>query len=360
MKYWLLTAENKASAYEMSREFSSTVEGWDSSPSTITHNDVGAGDAALLWRRGRGGGVVALGTIASTTPVEPGTLQWPLTRLMETRDDGLVPPHVRVHISFRTLSFAAPVQTQALRGSGLDHVVKQARSATDGRKLVAVDVTDEQWSELIRLVGKAQAPDSMPTAWNIPPGGVVKRSELHDVYGGNPRLSVGASGRTPNAFLFLDHSNTGELTPRWDGPVLLAPGQSQWTDSISYDNLAALAHIRRGVPLRVFVAHHSECLYLGEFAIDSGSPVERWVDTGHRDIRLPYAQQPHMAGTHAPLFRLRQLSGVTISADHLAPFRDASRISLRLHPVGEQPAATAVRELLAMLESEPADRHIAR
>ncbi|MFJ6657804.1 Shedu anti-phage system protein SduA domain-containing protein [Streptomyces sp. NPDC091377] len=136
--------------------------------------------------------------------------------------------------------------------------------------------------------------------------------------------------------------------------MLLASGQSQWTDTISDDNLAALGHRRRGVPLRVFVAHRSESLYLGEFAIEPESPVERWVDTGKRDITPSYARQPHIVDTRAPLFRLRQLNGFSMPTDEVDPFRNVSRISLRLQPVGNQPAATAIRKLLTVLESEPA------
>ncbi|MFJ9029039.1 Shedu anti-phage system protein SduA domain-containing protein [Streptomyces sp. NPDC102274] len=354
MKYWLLAAENKTSAYEMTRGSSQSAGGWDSSLSTVTRLEVEEGDAVLLWRKGRGGGVVALGEIAITTPVESDTLDWSLARLIERGDEGSTPPHVRVRLSFGKLSFAAPVSTPVLRTSGLDHVVKRARSATTGRQLVALNLAARRWRDLIQLLEEIQAPDDMPTAWSSPPGAVVKRSELHDVYGGSPRLTVGASGRTPNAFLFLDRSVTGQLAPRWDGPVLLASGQSQWTDTISDDNLAALAHRRRGVPLRVFVAHRSESLYLGEFAIEPESPVERWVDTGKRDITPSYAHRPHIVDTRAPLFRLRQLNGVSMPTDEVDPFRNASRISLRLQPVGNQPAATAIRKLLTVLESEPA------
>ncbi|MER7414022.1 Shedu anti-phage system protein SduA domain-containing protein [Streptomyces cacaoi] len=219
---------------------------------------------------------------------------------------------------------------------------------------MTLDLTDKQWGDLLRLVKEVQAPDETPRAWSIPPGTVVKRSELHDVYGGNRGLTVGASRRTSNAFLFLDRSVTGELAPRWEGPVLLAPGQSQWTDTISDDNLAALAHRRRGVPLRVFVAHRGESLYLGEFAIELESPVERWVDTGKRNLLSPRARWQHVVDTRTPLFRLRQLNGVEMPTAHEDSFRNASHISLRLQPASDQPAATAVRKLLTVLENKPA------
>ncbi|MFJ1957739.1 Shedu anti-phage system protein SduA domain-containing protein [Streptomyces microflavus] len=353
MKYWLFTAENKASAYEMTRETSKADEGWDPSTSTITHLEAEPGDAVLLWRKGRGGGVVALGEIASTTRAER-ELPWALARLQARSKDGSTPPHAKVHVSLEKLSFAAPLSAQALRAAGLGHVAKQARSTTEGRNLVPLDLTDGQWGELAQLVQKVQPPKDMPTAWNIQPGVVVKRAELHDVYGGNPRLAVGASGRTPNAFLFLEHGSTGDLASRWQGAVLVAPGQAQWTDSVSYDNLAALAHRRRGVPLRVFVAHDSECLYIGEFVIDPASPIDSWVDTGKRDIQSSFSRRrPDLVDTRAPLFRLRQLDGVTMPTDRVTPFRNALRISLRLQPGGDQPAAATIRELLSVLEREP-------
>ncbi|WP_432095498.1 EVE domain-containing protein [Streptomyces sp. bgisy100] len=85
VKYWLLAAENKTSAYEMTRGSSQSAGGWDSSLSTVTRLEVEEGDAVLLWRRGRGGGVVALGEITSTTPVDSDTLDWPHARLIERR-----------------------------------------------------------------------------------------------------------------------------------------------------------------------------------------------------------------------------------------------------------------------------------
>ncbi|MEU3917996.1 Shedu anti-phage system protein SduA domain-containing protein [Streptomyces sp. NPDC029004] len=297
--------------------------------------------------------MVALGEISEVAPVEAG-LPWSLTRLQERSDGGSLPTHMKVRLSFSKLSFAAPVSAPILRASKLQHIVGQSRSAIQGRKLVALKLTANQWGDLVDLVDQVQPPDGMPTAWNVPPGVVVKRAELHDVYGGNPRLTVGASGRTPNAFLFLERNITGELATRWQGPVLVTPGQAQWTDSISYDNLAALSHRRRGIPLRVFVAHDRECLYMGEFAIDLESPVERWIDTGKRDIRSSYSRRPHIVDTRTPLFRLHQLTGVAMPVDHADLFRDAPRVSHRLQPVGEQPAAVAVRELLAVLENKPA------
>ncbi|MFE9556385.1 Shedu anti-phage system protein SduA domain-containing protein [Streptomyces sp. NPDC006703] len=218
---------------------------------------------------------------------------------------------------------------------------------------MSLDLTEAQWGTLVQLVEQAQPSDALPTAWNIPPGATVTRGELHDVYGGNPRVTVGASGRTPNAFLFLDQSSSGELAPRREDPVLLAPGQAQWTGNVSSENLAVLAHRRRGVPLRVFLAHQSECLYIGEFAIDLDSPVERWVLTGKRDLGSPFPGQKLTVDIRTPLFRLRQLTGVPIPTDPVALFRNAPRISLQVRPSSDQPAATAIRELLAILASEP-------
>lgn len=352
MRYWLFNAEEKTASYRMIRETHRKENNWDTSTSTISRLDPEVGDAVLLWRKGPGGGVVALGEIADTTPAE-GALPWAL-ELLKIRSEGDVElPYVKAHISFGRLFFATPISASILRDSELGHVAKQARSTSDGRKLVALDLTAKHWGELIQLVEQVQPSEEMPTAWNIPPGAVVKRTKLHDVYGGSHRLAVGASGRTPNLFLFLEHGTIGDLAPRWQDSALVAPGQMEWTDHVSYENLTMLTHRRRGLPLRVFMAHRGECQYIGEFAIDLDCPLEQWVDTGKRELQSHYGQ-PLVVDTWVPLFRLRQLHGVPIPTGQADPFRNAQRINIRLQPgVDQPPVATAIRRLLADLESEP-------
>ncbi|MFJ9615649.1 Shedu anti-phage system protein SduA domain-containing protein [Streptomyces noursei] len=345
MKYWLMLAESRSWTYERK------LEEWDSSLSAITDFDAEVGDAVLLWRGGRGGGVVAMGTVINTTAVHAS----PFLRLrLELQEDGdaPVPTELKVAFEFERLMLSTPVSAEVLRAAGLDWVVKTARSAGRKNKMVALDLTDGQWRNLLQLADQVQPPGDLPAAWNIPPGAVVKRSEVHDVYGGNPRLRAGASSRTPNAFLFVDCNSDGELAPRWEGSVLLTPGQGQWGDSVSLENRSVLAHRQRGVPVRVFLARRAECLYLGEFAIEPDRPVERWVVTGKREGGS-FGDHKIVWDVRTPILRLRQLSGAPVPTDSTGLFKDAPRISIRVHPVSDRPAA-AIRELLVTLEADPA------
>ncbi|MGD3112189.1 Shedu anti-phage system protein SduA domain-containing protein [Streptomyces sp. YGL11-2] len=351
MKYWLKVAEDKAAAYNVSRN----LEAWSSCLSAVVGPDAEVGDAVLLWRVGRGGGVVAIGEIVSAKNEPASGLRalW-MQEEEKTGEEVPAPSQLRAVFGFRKLLLSTPLSSGVLRAAGLTQVVKGVRLAGWDRKPVVLDLNAAQWRELVQLADEVQPSEDLPAAWNIPPGAVVKRAELHDVYGGNPRVTTGSSGRTPNAFVFLDGNGLGdELGSCWDGAILLAPGQSQWERSVSSENMAVLAHLRRGVPVRAFARRGADCLYLGEFAIDLERPVERWVMTGQRNMGRTRAQQ-FMRETTTPVLRLRQLAGVSIPTNTTDAFRDAPHVSLRLQPASNQPAATAVRELLTILESEPA------
>ncbi|WP_078853907.1 Shedu anti-phage system protein SduA domain-containing protein [Streptomyces sp. FxanaA7] len=345
MKYWLMLAESRSWTYERK------LEEWDASLSAITDLGVEVGDSVLLWRGGRGGGIVALGTVISTTAVHSSPSLRLRLALQEDGDDP-VPKELKAAFEFERLMLATPVSAEVLREAGHDSVVKTARSAGRGSEMAALDLTDDQWRDLLQLADQVQPPEDLPAAWNIPPGAVVKRSALHDVYGGNPTRRVGASGRTLNAFLFVDCNSDGELAPRWEGSVLLTPGQGQWGDSVSLENLSALAHRQRGVPVRVFLARLAECLYLGEFAIDPDRPVERWVVTGNRE-GPSLGDRKIVWDVRTPILRLRQLSGVPVPTSSTDHFKEAPRISIRVHPVSDRPAA-AIHKLLVTLEADPA------
>ncbi|MFD3531857.1 Shedu anti-phage system protein SduA domain-containing protein [Streptomyces sp. NPDC058664] len=353
MAYWLLVADDKGSVSELFRGSGSSDDGWHAAPTVVTELEIKTGDPILLWRKGRSGGVVALGEVVRTAAAEPDVFGWLSGRRREENGGEPNPSHTKVVPRFSRLAFSSPVSGQKLRSAGLAHVVQRARSAKWEQRLLQLDLTGLQWEHLVELVEEATPPNDTPTAWHVPPGVVVARAELHQLYGGPPRLRVGSSSRTPNAFLFLDQAGAGELAPRQDGSVLLAPGQAQWTDGASYENLVALAHRRRGIPLRVFLTRKADCLYLGEYAVDSKRPIDQWVDTGPRDVRSPYARRPHPVNTSTPLFRLRSLSGLELSDLGQDPFDGRARVRLRPLPADEQAAMAAVQELLTLLRSQP-------
>ncbi|MCR8944093.1 DUF4263 domain-containing protein [Streptomyces sp. OUCMDZ-4982] len=345
MRYWLMLTESRSWAYERK------LEDWDPHLSAITDLDAEVGDAVLLWRGGRGGGVVAMGSVISTTAVHAS----PFARLrLALHEDGNepVPTELKVVFEFERLMLATPVSAEALRAADLGWVAKAARSAGRKDQMVALDLTGEQWCNLLQLADRTQPPEDLPAAWNIPPGTVVKRSEMHDAYGGNPRLKVGASGRTLNAFLFVDCNSDGELAPHWEESTLLTPGQGQWGDSVSLENLSVLAHRQRGIPVRVFLTRRAECLYLGEFAIEPDRPVERWVVTGKREGNS-FGDHKLVWDVRTPILRLCQLNGVPVPTDGTDLFKNAPRISIRVHPISDRPAA-AIHELMMTLEADPA------
>ncbi|MGK4579401.1 Shedu anti-phage system protein SduA domain-containing protein [Kitasatospora sp. HPMI-4] len=346
MKYWIMIAEGKAASSDAAR----SLEGWDSSVSTTTSSDVQVGDAVLLWRGGRGGGIVAVGKITGIGTLPP-SLLLDFAPSREGRD-GRAATRVRVAMDFTQLRLARPISTDALRAAGLTLVAQQARSAGGDHKLVQLQLTEDQWGGLVELADDVESPSDWPATWNIPAGHVVKRAEVHQVYGGNPRLSAGSSAKTPNAFLFIDSSRTGDLAVRWDGPVLLAPGQAQSWDSVSLENVSVLAHLRRGTPVRLFLTRGADCLYVGEAAIDLARPVERWVELGER--AYPYYGRVLRREVRAPIFRLHLLNGAQAAIDSADAFQRATRMSLSLYPTSDQPLTATIRALLTVLENDPA------
>jgi hypothetical protein len=136
---------------------------------------------------------------------------------------------------------------------------------------------------------------------------------MHRVYGGNPRVAVGASGRTPNVFVFLKrHPRLDDLRPKLVDGLLHVPGHTQYLSTYSAENAAVLTHLRRGKALRVFDVSGPDCRYIGEFVIDLQRPLERWVDTGERytlaSAQLLAGGRDFMLKVQAPIFRLKQIS----------------------------------------------------
>lgn len=234
----------------------------------IEDKRVKSGDQCILWRGGPGGGVVAIGEVAKVRAARLETLEpeAALGKQIRARPD-------RHILEFATLLLASPLSPGVLEATGLGQVAKQARAQGKGGTVVPLALSVEQFQRMVQLADEAKPPSGWPTAWNITPGSVVARRKLHEIYGGNARVPAGSSARTPNAFLFLSTRRRGDLAPRWNGSTLFAPGHGQHAGDLSQENLAILTHVRRGVPLRVFLTKGSECLYLGEFFAD---PNGRW------------------------------------------------------------------------------------
>ncbi|WP_406112702.1 Shedu anti-phage system protein SduA domain-containing protein [Kitasatospora purpeofusca] len=360
------------------------IEEWENGYFAIADASAHVGDPVLLWRRGRGGGAVALGRIVETAVVRPSAslrsmiLAAPDDETATQNDDDDRPARCRVRVDFDRPFPASPLSADLWGVPQLGQIVRAA-----GRDLTAISLTDAQWDVVARWIERPQSPADWLSAWNIPPGSVVSRTQLHDVYGGNSRVAAGPSAKTRNVFLFLNRAPAvAELTPRLSGDVLLAAGQVQLGDYLSVENLGVLSHLRRGLPLRVFEVRRGECFYFGEFTIVEDLPVARWIETGEPRVSN-FGGMEFVQVRQAPVLRLRQLNGVRPFADRSDPFAGAPRISLSLRlasaddacdaahgcgaheppvevdaeavrgPVGSTGADT-IRRLLSLLEHDPA------
>lgn len=353
---WLALASAKASTYQSGR----TTQSWDSSLSAYTLFPAERGDEVVLWRVGKGGGVVALGEVAKTEKQPHQTAGWQNEVLQ-----------YQSLLTFDQLFFSAPASPDALLARGLESVVKAARSARkDWRpRLVPIAEKTGHWEQLCEALETATPSCDWPGAWNIPPGSILKRAQLHAIYGGNQRVLASASGTTPNAFLFIRRPSSEELAPRWDGRDLLTPGHVSEMDGVCYETQAVLAHRKRGIPLRVFELEGADCRYIGEFAVDPVHPLKGWAAAEPRPPR-PYSSRQEPRQMRTPLLRLRQVNGERVFSDHYVPFESSPRQVLTLRPVSEEKpdpssgraestmepsfgAVRAIRRLLHVVENDP-------
>lgn len=326
MKRWLLLTQERGSASISNPK----IEEWENGYFAVADASAHVGDSVLLWRRGRGGGAVALGRVVETAVIRSSAslrsiILGESNGEKSTQNDDARQDRCRVRVDFERPFPASPLSADLW---GVPQLGQIARAA--GRDLTAISLTDAQWDVLTRWIKRPQPPADWLSAWNIPPGSVVSRTQLHDVYGGNSRVTAGPSAKTRNVFLFLNRAPAvAELTPRLSGDVLLAAGQVQLGNHLSMENLGVLSHLRRGLPLRVFEVRRGECLYFGEFAIIEDLPVARWIEAGEPKVSS-YGDMDLVQVRQAPVLRLRQLNGVRPFTDGSDPFDGAPRVSLSL------------------------------
>ncbi|MFD8156610.1 Shedu anti-phage system protein SduA domain-containing protein [Streptomyces malaysiensis] len=324
MKQWIAVAQSQVHS-------GISLKANDERPlQVLTDESVTPGDAVALWRPGRFGGLVALGRIRS----------------VELQDR----LHPRVRFYFDQTSLSSPLTTKEIRAAGVNWVSRSVRSAASADYesdlgFGPIDANIEELGEILQ--GREQRESGhWQAGWVIPPGSVVKRKELHAVYGGSPMAVAGSSGSTPNTFLHLRGAagRSPRLVPYWGDGVLVAPGHIQDGEYISQDNLMILLHLRRGLPLRVFECQGALCRYLGEFLVDQDKPIESWRLTGEKKRRT-YAGTELVYDLQFPLFRLKQVNGVRpFTADHES-FASAPRFGMELMLASTRQGATSSIEL---------------
>lgn len=145
-----------------------------------------------------------------------------------------------------------------------------------------------QWSSVQELIGsttQANRPaiqlDDVSLArflelfssdtWDLAPGDIIRRTELHERWGGRRQGGIGPSAQTPNVFLFSDpesgaqHGYVDDWQP--DG-FYHYTGEGQIGDQrMVSGNLQILNHVNDGRALRLFDGTSGVVTYVGEFAL---------------------------------------------------------------------------------------------
>jgi hypothetical protein len=113
--------------------------------------------------------------------------------------------------------------------------------------------------------------------WDLQAGDVIKRTQLHDRFGGSRQGGMAPSTTTPNILIFTDPAVGGihGYHDRWDGPVLAYVGEGQRGDQkMTAGNKALLEHRQTGRSVRVFRGAGGDVLYLGAYVLDE--PAWDW------------------------------------------------------------------------------------
>lgn len=114
--------------------------------------------------------------------------------------------------------------------------------------------------------------------WNIRVGEAVGRADLHERFGGNPRVHLAPSATTRNVFVFVDAQRAE--TGRWEDGALRVAGERSNLPELGRTNRAVLAHETDGWALRVFRRQGEQVVYAGEFRIDPDEPFSLVEDGG--------------------------------------------------------------------------------
>lgn len=183
------------------------------------------------------------------------------------------------------------------------------------------------------------AAGSLPV-WDLEPGDRIKRTILHERFGGSGQGGIASSGTSPNVMIFTDPaSGHGHgYHDRWEGAVLSYVGEGQRGDQeFIRGNKAILEHRQHGRAIRAFNGARGEVQYLGEFETDPSEPFT-WdlaPETGGGNLRkvIRFRLAPKRIGSLAKgaaarVYRQANEAPQTAQAD---PFsRDPSEIDRAL------------------------------
>lgn len=141
--------------------------------------------------------------------------------------------------------------------------------------------------------------------WDLEPGAVIERKQLHAKYGGRTQGGIGPSAKTPNVMIFTDPV-AGEKHGYYDGwmpdGLFHYSGEGQYGDQrMLSGNASILNHSEEGRALRVFQGARGMVTYLGEFAVAGWYEADA-PETGDGPLRkvIVFKLRPVDASPKAP------------------------------------------------------------
>ncbi|MHC3449708.1 restriction endonuclease [Streptomyces prasinus] len=167
--------------------------------------------------------------------------------------------------------------------------------------------------------------------WDMSPGDVIRRSDLHERYGGRRQGGIGPSRVSNNVFLFTNPPQ-GRKHGYYDGwgedDCYHYCGEGQTGDQkMTQGNLTVLNHRSDGRALRLFQATgtRSEVQYVGEFELDNEQPYYLTDAPATDDGRL----------RSVIVFRLRPVDAAPRQG-FTVPFTPATATVTKIIPVEQQ------------------------
>ncbi|GHB99374.1 restriction endonuclease [Streptomyces rochei] len=156
------------------------------------------------------------------------------------------------------------------------------------------------------------APALPETEWDLRPGDVIERKQLHAKYGGRTQGGIGPSAKTPNVMIFTDPV-AGEKHGYYDGwmpdGLFHYSGEGQYGDQrMMSGNASILNHEAEHRALRVFQGARGKVTYLGQFVTEGWYEADA-PETGDGPLRkvIVFKLRPVDTPSQAPGTKLGRL-----------------------------------------------------
>lgn len=262
MNHWLLQVNPRV--WDIDRFFADGRE-LDSFMVSNFLDAISARDDFVLWQAGKDSGVIGVGRVLGP----------PVEALSDELDDYWLRDTA-------SLAWSIPIEVTALfREDPLsrqvfmdDPVLSDATIIRAPQSANPFRLTDEQWD---RIQGLMDIEIIETTPWDLNPGDRIKRTELHDRFGGRTQSGITTSTSSPNILVFTDPA-TGEqygYFDEWgtDGCFYYTgEGQSGDQDPDRGGNKALRQARRHRRAIRVFEGTAGTVTYLGRFEVDAQAP----------------------------------------------------------------------------------------